>query len=323
MIAGVLAAGSACTMKEQEAPPLAGPSELDQSIVISVSPDTLPQDGASQSIVTITARDAAAQPIRNLTMRTEMRVNGSPVDFGSLSARNVTTGSDGRATLIYTAPPSPQLSTVLSTFVDIHATPIGNDYNNAVTRSAAIRVVTQGTVAPPSNLVASFTVFPTSPGQRQTVLFDASGSSGSIVEYRWNFGDGEHGSGVTEAHDYADPGTYVATLTVVDGFGRTASRSQSITVAAGTDMTPSFVFSPSAPTVGGLVSFNASASKAGSTGRIVSYTWDFGDGSARVATSDTIVTKRFGAPGTFNVTLVVTDEAGRTAVVTNPVTIAP
>ncbi len=40
-------------------------------------------------------------------MRTETRVGGTPVDFGTLSARNVVTGSDGRATLVYTAPPSP------------------------------------------------------------------------------------------------------------------------------------------------------------------------------------------------------------------------
>jgi hypothetical protein len=46
---------SACTTKEQETPPLSGPSELSTAINISVSPDVLRQDGASQSLVTITA----------------------------------------------------------------------------------------------------------------------------------------------------------------------------------------------------------------------------------------------------------------------------
>ncbi len=86
-------------MKDQDAPPLAGPSEFSQSITITVSPDVLPQDGASQSFITVTARDANSNPMRNVTVRTETRVDGTPVDFGMLSARSVVTGSDGKATL--------------------------------------------------------------------------------------------------------------------------------------------------------------------------------------------------------------------------------
>ena len=92
-------------MKDQDAPPLTGPSEFSQSITLTVSPDVLPQDGASQSLVTVTARDSSSQPIRNLALRAETRVGGVPVEFGSLSARSIATGSDGKATLVYTAPP--------------------------------------------------------------------------------------------------------------------------------------------------------------------------------------------------------------------------
>ena len=137
-------------MDDQDAPPLTGPSEFAQSIVIAVSPDVLPQDGASQSFITVTARDANAQPIRNLTMRTETQVNGTPVDFGTLSARNVVTGSDGRATLVYTAPPSPAVAPDEFLLVDIVVTPFGTDFNNS---SAAQRVDSAraaGQVAPPS-----------------------------------------------------------------------------------------------------------------------------------------------------------------------------
>ena len=48
-----------------------------------VTRTSLPQDGASQSLVTVTARDANAQPLRNVTLRAETRVDGTPVDFGS------------------------------------------------------------------------------------------------------------------------------------------------------------------------------------------------------------------------------------------------
>ena len=100
--AAVLAAG--CTMKKQEAPSLTGPSELGTSITVGVSPDVLTQDGASQSFVSITARDANGQPLRNVSMQAQVYLQGTAVDFGTLSARSLVTDGNGRASLVYTAP---------------------------------------------------------------------------------------------------------------------------------------------------------------------------------------------------------------------------
>ncbi len=322
-VAGVLALASACTMKSQEAPPLTGPSEFGQSIVISVSPDVLPQDGASQSFITVTARGADSQPIRNLTLRTETRVDGTPVDFGSLSARSVVTGTDGKATLVYTAPPSPAVSYDAFLVVDIVVTPLGTDYNNSARRSAAIRLVPQGPVIPPGDLVPAFTMTPTAPTDGQAVLFDASSSQGSIAQYEWNFGDGERASGRTTDHDFALAGTYIVTLTVVDPYGRTASKSQSITVTPGLQPTAAFVYSPTAPRVGQSLNFNASASRPPAGGTIVSYTWDFGDGTPRVTTGSPVQGHTYTAANTYTVTMLVTDNLGRTASVSLTVQIAP
>ena len=313
MVAGALAVAGACTMKNQEAPPLTGPSELAQSIAISVSPDVLPQDGASQSFITVTARDANSQPIRNLTMRTETRVGGLPVDFGILSARNVVTGSDGRATLVYTAPPSPAVSPDSFLVVDVVVTPYGVDYNNSNPRSAAIRLVPQGTVIPPGDLVAEFSVSPASVVDHQTALFDASASRGTIASYEWSFGDGERDTGRTVDHDYESPGTYVVRLTIVDPYGRTATKSQSLTVGPNTQQpTAVFVFSPAAPRVGQGVNFNAAQSRAPAGASIVSYTWNFGDGTPVRVTGDPATTKAYAAAGSYQVTLTVTDNFGRT-----------
>ncbi|MFQ5885402.1 MAG: PKD domain-containing protein, partial [Thermoplasmata archaeon] len=58
-------------------------------------------------------------------------------------------------------------------------------------------------------------------GQRELILFDGSLSSDdiSIVNYTWDFGDGTYGYGVEVAHDYSEPGSYNARLTVRDSFG--------------------------------------------------------------------------------------------------------
>jgi PKD repeat protein len=67
-----------------------------------------------------------------------------------------------------------------------------------------------------------------------------------------------------------------------------------------------FSWSPSVPEVGELVTFDASASMP-MGGEIVSYEWDFGDGSRA---SGKIVTHRYATIGTFTVTLNVTDSEG-------------
>jgi hypothetical protein len=53
----------------------------------------------------------------------------------------------------------------------------------------------------------------------QTVTFDASGSSdsdGTIAEYKWDFGDGNTGTGITVSHQYNTLSSFPVTLTVDD-----------------------------------------------------------------------------------------------------------
>ena len=310
--AGVLALASACTLSDQDPPPLTGPSEFAQSVAISVSPDVLPQDGASQSFITVTARDANGQPLRNLTMRTETRVGGTPVDFGTLSARSVVTGSDGRATLVYTAPPSPAVSPDAFLLVDIVVTPFGTDFNNSSARTASIRLVPQGLVIPPGDLTPAFTFTPVAPTDGQTVLFDATSSTGSISEYRWAFGDGGQSSGITASYVYSRSGTFVVTLTLVDFYGRSASKTQSINVTVGSQPTAVFVFSPTGPRVGQAVNFNAAQSRPPAGGTLVTYSWNFGDGTPVRVTGDAATSKAYATAGTYQVTLTVTDNSGKT-----------
>jgi len=312
-----------CTMKDQEPPPFAGPSEFGKSVNVRVEPDSLPMDGASQSRVTVTVRDENGSPLRNRTLRVETRVGGVPVDFGQISARSITTVGDGTATFFYTAPLAPPATVDNFLVVDITATLSGTDFNNANTQSAAIRLTPPGVVFPPGDLNPVFTFTPTQPVDHQTVLFDASSSTGSIAEYQWDFGDGGRSSGRTTTHAYGSAGTFVVTLTLVDGVGRAQSRSQSITVNPATNPTAAFVVSPSPLRVGAQANFNASASRGSGGATIVSYTWDFGDGTPRVTVGSPTISKVFTTPASYNVTLLVTDNAGRTATSTTSVSVQP
>ena len=317
VLLGLVAVAAACTMKKQEAPGLSGPSEFATSITIAVTPDTITQDGASQSIVTVTARGPNGEAMPNVPLRAEIRVDNIPADFGSLSARNLATGADGRAMLVYTAPAGPSGMAVDEfTIVDIGVTPIGSNFANATTRFASLRLVPKGTIVVPSNLQPAFTFNPTSAGERQTILFDASLSTAPpnnpIVSYTWNFDDGTTASGRTVGHAFNRSGTYVVTLTVADSLGRAAQASQSVTINPSAAPSANFVFSPAEPTPGSLVTFNGLTSTAAAGRQIVSYSWDFGDPNDRTPGSGAQTQHRFAAAGNYNVTLTVTDDLGRT-----------
>ncbi|MDD4903802.1 MAG: PKD domain-containing protein, partial [Candidatus Bipolaricaulis sp.] len=140
------------------------------------------------------------------------------------------------------------------------------------------RLSLQPPTAPNQAPTASFTFSPSSPTTGTTVSFNASASTdpdGSIVAYTWNFGDGVTGSGVTASHAYAVAGSYTVSLTVRDDDSATNSTTRTVTVAAVPNQAPtaSFTFSPSSPTTGTTVSFNASAST-DPDGSIVAYTWN-------------------------------------------------
>jgi PKD repeat protein len=324
-VAACLAAiAASCTMKEQNAPDVLGPSEFAKSIVVQVSPDILTQDGQAQSTVTVIAKGPNGEPLRDVQLRAEIQVNGTPVDFGSLSQRTLFTNAQGTAVTVYTAPPGPAVGVDAGTVVDIVMRPVGSDFNNATIKTAAIRLVPPGIVIPPDGLRPLFSSSPSAPLEHQDVFFDASTSQpiGGIASFSWDFGDGGHGSGRTTTHSF-DAGVFHVTLTITDGFGRTASVTNTITVGAGASPTAVFVFSPTAPRVNQNIAFNASGSRAPAGQTIVSYTWDFGDGTPRVTTASPTFNRVYGAAGSYAVTLLVTDSNGQIGTITGSVTVTP
>src|SRR5438552_10260282 len=278
-----LAFSAACGVHQTEAPALSGPSELAMSVLPTAIPDSISQDGASQSSITVFVRDSNARPMQGLAIRLEMAVGGTVQDFGTLSSRTIVTGSDGKAFAIYTAPPAPPPSVGgSSTFVQIIVRPIGTNAQvssppagpASIPFSVDIRLVPPGVILAPAGApTARFDLSPTPVVTAVPVTFDASNSTPgtgatSIASYAWTFGDGTSGTGRTVTHTFTTAATFNVTLTVTNDRGLPASSTVPVTVGAGaagaaTFPTATFSTSPSAPGVAETVFFDASTSTAG------------------------------------------------------------
>lgn len=313
-------------MQSVDAPLPTGPSELGLSLAITATPDVIFQDGGSQALITILARDAGSQPVAGLNLMVETSVNGVRVDYGSLSAKSLVTDSQGRATVVYTSPAPPPPTATSDGTVRIVVTPIGQNYDNTVSREVSIRLARPGVILPPNGTPsASFTFAPSAPRAGDEVAFDASDSTddGDIVRYDWNWGDGDFESTTspTIQKDYETSGTFSVRLTVVDDGGLTASSVRSITVGTQPRPTAVFTFSPDDPAPGTTIVFNASESTAPEGRAIVQYRWNFGDTSPEVTTASRTVEHAFVAAGDYVVTLTVTDSEGQTHTVSETVTV--
>ncbi|MGW5878123.1 PKD domain-containing protein [Nocardiopsis terrae] len=150
-----------------------------------------------------------------------------------------------------------------------------------------------------------------------TCSFDGSGSAGQITDYAWDFGDGTTGTGTTTSHTYTGPGTYTVTLTVTDETGATNSDTVEVTVGTPDHTAPTADFTGSCYTWWYYCSLDASGSSAGDA-PIVSYSWDFGDGTTGTGAT---TWHFYDGPGTYTVTLTVTDETGATGSLTKTITL--
>ncbi len=130
---------------------------------------------------------------------------------------------------------------------------------------------------------------------------------GLITRYEWDFGNGNSSSGPNAEHLYIAKGIYTITLSVTDDKGAQSTSSVTINVKA-PNRPPEASFATNATSGNApfIVSFDASSSN-DMDGDIVSYQWDFGDSTSAngINTSHT-----YNTPGTYAITLTVTDDNG-------------
>jgi|GEM_PF-4374714 len=151
------------------------------------------------------------------------------------------------------------------------------------------------------------------------VALDASKSTisngHSIVAYQWTASDGQQSSGKTTTLKFSKPGTYTITLTIYDDKGITASATKSVTVTTiYSAIQPDFTYTESS----GVVALDASKSLITGGLSIVSYQWTSSDGQKATGRTATLV---FTKPGTYSITLTITDDKGFTNQISKPITV--
>jgi PKD repeat protein len=181
---------------------------------------------------------------------------------------------------------------------------------------SAVFLLNSGSSSPPTASAG-----PAQSGQEGTAVTfagSASGGTGTLT-YSWNFGDGTAAvtGTLTPSHTYAAAGTYTATLTVTDSAGKSSQASTTATLA---DVAPSAsAGGPYAAAPGASITFAGTASVPDSTDTL-SYSWNFGDGTAP-ATGSLNPSHSYASAGSYTVTLTVTDQEGAATSATATVTV--
>ncbi|HYC27364.1 MAG TPA: PKD domain-containing protein, partial [Chitinophagaceae bacterium] len=142
------------------------------------------------------------------------------------------------------------------------------------------------------------------PGGAANFTNNTTVSDNSTLSYTWNFGDGNTSTQTNPSHLYAANGSYNVTLTATSSFGCT---SQVTKLMNGFSDKPvaNFTVAP-AQLCQGTNSVFTDASTAPNSS-IQSYNWSFGDGSNSSVANPT---KLYTNPGSYNVTLIVTNTTG-------------
>lgn len=156
----------------------------------------------------------------------------------------------------------------------------------------------------------------------QNVSFTATGADpdNDTLTYSWDFGDGSAASTTQNpTHAYTTAGTYSAKVTVSDGKGGSASDTLSVTVTqANRNPTVTAARTPTGGvTTGQSIAFTATASDP--DGDTLTYSWDFGDGTA--ASTAQNPTHSYATAGTYTAKVTVSDGKGGTANATLSITV--
>ncbi|MFC1717912.1 PKD domain-containing protein [Candidatus Poribacteria bacterium] len=159
-----------------------------------------------------------------------------------------------------------------------------------------------GGEAPPLPPLADLSGIPTS-GEAPLAVNFMDESTGEIVEWSWEFGDGETSTQQNPSHTYLSDGTYTVSLTVT-GPGGPDTRTYNDYINVATSLPPVANFS-GIPTSGEAPLTVSFADM--STGEITEWFWEFGDGETSTQQNPS---HTYLSDGAYTVSLTVTGPGG-------------
>jgi PKD repeat protein len=131
---------------------------------------------------------------------------------------------------------------------------------------------------------------------------ESTDSDGNIESRQWSFGDNSGSNNQNPDHDYAAGGTYTVRLSVTDNDNASAAVEHQVTVTAPNER-PTAEFTSSCTNL----DCQFSDQSFDSDGTIVSWSWDFDDGTG---STDQNPQHSFSSEDTYQVQLTVTDDRG-------------
>jgi len=150
-----------------------------------------------------------------------------------------------------------------------------------------------------------------------TVYFTAkadieTGCGTGTATYNWDFGDGSSGTGITTSHTYTTNGVFTVILTVTDSEGKVGYGSVVVTVRVEIEVNAVINTEPDPPTGTApfTVGLDASESTPAPGETIVSYTWNYNDGTGDHVFTIPVTTVTYTTEGTYLVQLTVEDSGG-------------
>jgi PKD repeat protein len=168
---------------------------------------------------------------------------------------------------------------------------------------------------PPKPPVIKYSISPLEVYTHQQVNYDASetfdlDSDYRDLKFRWSFGDNNTATGAETTHRYLTSGQYRVVLEVTDEAGAMSTKSEIVVHVLNRKPIAKITQIKNVP-VDETVRVSGTGSR-DDDGYIISYLWNFGDGTETSWTNESTVEHKWKHATTYTITLLVQDNSGLT-----------